>query len=242
MYLDATRCVRELPEVTSHYELALQKTIEKDIVNYYLGEMESLEAILSPDGPPLGDPIDDRRLTVIDLPSIPNNKMRSIIVNELLTTEWERGKLGLADALNGKALEDTRVPTFILVDEAHNLMPETARGPLANAVKEQFRTIAAEGRKFGIFLVLVTQRPEKLDPFVISECENHAVMKLGSRSGAKEVSKLLGINNPGFQNFKKGSFVLSGTWAKKAKVIGYTAGRRTCEGGRDLRAEFWAAP
>jgi DNA helicase HerA-like ATPase len=59
--------------------------------------------------------------------------------------------------------EDQRVPTFIVLDEAHNFIAANPRSRHESLVREQFCTIAAEGRKFGLFLILVSQRPDKLD-------------------------------------------------------------------------------
>ena len=42
--------------------------------------------------------------------------------------------------------------------------------------------IAAEGRKYGLFLILVSQRPDKLDHPILSECANKAIMRLDSRT------------------------------------------------------------
>jgi len=50
--------------------------------------------------------------------------------------------------LHRAANEDNRVPTFVIVDEAHTLIPEKPRGKPEESLREQFRTIAAEGRKY----------------------------------------------------------------------------------------------
>jgi len=96
-------------------------------------------------------------------------------------------------------------------------------------------------RKYKVFLVLVTQRPDKLDPFIISECDNIAVMKLGSESVGKEVAQVLSVNDtdPKFHRLEKGRFKLFGRWARTQGVLGYTAERRSREGGRD-GSDAWA--
>ena len=43
-------------------------------------------------------------------------------------------------------------------------MPSEPRSRYEAIVREQFRTIAAEGRKYGLFLILVSQRVDKVDP------------------------------------------------------------------------------
>jgi hypothetical protein len=222
----------------------IRDVIKSDIVDFYLARIEQYKAsgILGT-RPPIEEPggASPVQLEVLDLPSLPNRNIRLLAVNEILTNEWEKAKTQLAEALEKEPGDDTRVPVFIVVDEAHNLMPEMARGSLDGAIKEQFRTIAAEGRKYGIFLLAVTQRPEKLDRFITSECENVAIMKLSSGSAAIEVSQALSLPSTPIrlEELKKGRFVLFGPWAQREGIVGYTAGRRTREGGRDL-PKSWA--
>ena len=105
---------------------------------------------------------------------------------------------------------------------------------------EQFRRIAAEGRKFGLFLIMVSQRPDKLNPLVVSECENRAVMKLGSEAVLKITSDALGLGDVLFRQltrcleFDVGRAVLIGTWVadREGPVFLYGAARRTQEGGK----------
>jgi DNA helicase HerA-like ATPase len=123
------------------------------------------------------------RLQVVDLPSIDEARFRLLTVSTLLEFEWIRARRKWESALPKEADKDFRVPTFIIVDEAHNLIPADPRNHNETRLREQFRTIAAEGRKFGLFLILVSQRPDKLDPWVLSECANRAVMKIGSEAG-----------------------------------------------------------
>jgi DNA helicase HerA-like ATPase len=78
-------------------------------------------------------------------------------------------------------MNDTRVPIFLVLDEAHNFVPEEPRNRV-EALRDQFRTIAAEGRKYGVFLILVSQRPDKLDYLILPECANKAIMRLDSRT------------------------------------------------------------
>ena len=115
-------------------------------------------------------------------------------------------------------------------------------------VREQFRTNAAEGRKFGLFLILVSQRADKLDDLVLSECGNKAIMRLDSPSIVSQVIKTLGLEgeivDPTLNNikgFKKGILLLVGKWVKEPTIL-YGAARRTLEGGKNLNEKYWARP
>jgi len=188
------------------------------------------------------------RLEVIDLPSFPDLRTRLLALNSVLATVWQKARVQWAQAVEGPHEKDLRVPTFIIVDEAHNLIPSDPRSLAAEALREQFRLIAAEGRKYGLFLILCTQRPDKIDPLVLSECENRAIMRLGARSVLEITEKLFGLEDipePMIRKcleFELGRALLIGRWARSGPEILYTAMRRTVEGGRNLREDHWAVP
>jgi|HubBroStandDraft_6_1064221.scaffolds.fasta_scaffold09049_3 hypothetical protein len=186
------------------------------------------------------------RLKVIDLPSFPDQKTRFLALNSVLSTIWEQARSEWAKAVEDLKKQDTRVPTFIVVDEAHNLLPKQPDKLAAKALLEQFRSIAAEGRKYGLFLILCTQRPDKIDELVLSECENQAIMRLGSQSVLDLTTKLLGLEEVQDRKkcleFETGRALLIGRWAKPSPKLLYTAMRRTEEGGKNLRDAHWATP
>jgi hypothetical protein len=188
------------------------------------------------------------RLEIIDLPSFPDIKTRLLVLNSVLETVWSEARFQWEKAVADPTGIDERVPIFVVLDEAHNLLPSKPRGLAAEALREQFRLIAAEGRKYGLFLVLCTQRPDKIDDLVLSECENRAIMKLGARSVLKITIKLLGLEDVPTPTlgkcleFDTGRAVMIGRWAKDGPEIMYGAMRRTVEGGRNLRSSYWATP
>jgi hypothetical protein len=186
------------------------------------------------------------RLQVVDIPSITESRFRPWIVSTILSTEWQRALRNWEITLDNPPDEDSRVPTFIVIDEAHNLVPAEPRNYSEKGLREQIRRIAAEGRKFGLFLILVSQRPDKLDPLVVSECENRVVMKLGSQAVLSRTQELLGLTHIPERllertlEFDVGRALLAGAWVNDNPVLMYSAARRTEEGGRNLRASYWA--
>ena len=68
---------------------------------------------------------------------------------------------------------------LLVVDEAHNVCP--ARAPTRSGHRHRHTVrIAAEGRKYGLYLLLATQSPGKLHPDVLSQCENLLLMRTNS--------------------------------------------------------------
>lgn len=190
-------------------------------------------------------------MEIVDLASIPNKQGKMLAVNVVLRGEWERSRAEfsrrLSDLARSETKRDKRVPTFVVVDEAHNLIPMKAESSGERTLREQFRTIAAEGRKYGIFLILVSQRPDKLDSLTISECENKVVMKVGSKKVLETTKNLLGLDDVSAENlnicrqFRKGRGLLAGLWSPKQDgKLFYTAARRTIEGGGSLSSKYWA--
>jgi hypothetical protein len=102
--------------------------------------------------------LDDPRLHVIDLPSLKEFRFRACVVSTILSCEWIRAEQSWESALSEPSKNDRRVPTFIVVDEAHNFISAEPRNHSEKGLREQFRRIAAEGRKFGFFLIVVSQR------------------------------------------------------------------------------------
>jgi hypothetical protein len=186
------------------------------------------------------------RLDVVDLPSFRDASTRLLALNSVLATIWESARKEWEDAIKPQNPDDARVPTFIIVDEAHNLISAEQQGLAAETLKEQFRTIAAEGRKYGLFLIVCTQRPDKIDPRVLSECENKAIMRLGTSSVLEQTRSVLGLEDIDDVKkcllFQTGRAILVGRWAMGESQLLYTAMRRTEEGGRNLRESFWATP
>jgi len=65
-------------------------------------------------------------------------------------------------------------PTFVLIEEAHNFAPAAA-----DLVSSQvLKTILSEGRKFGVAVGLISQRPGRLDPDVLSQCMTQFILRI----------------------------------------------------------------
>jgi len=183
------------------------------------------------------------RLSVVDLPSF-DEKARGIIIQSFLDALWQARQREWADAQRQPASADSRSPHFLVIDEAHNLIPSDPKDPIAVAILSRLRTIAAEGRKFGLFLIIVSQRADKLDSRVLSECENFGVLRV-SQVVSQQLQKL--IDDPRFSSSEiaklgYGCAILCGRWRRNSDQPLYSSARRTLEGGRGLQADMWAQP
>jgi hypothetical protein len=76
---------------------------------------------------------------------------------------------------------------MVVVEEAHNYIPERGTGNAAST--SIVRTIAAEGRKFGLGLMVISQRPARVDKNVISQCNTQIIMRVTNPNDLKALSK-----------------------------------------------------
>jgi DNA helicase HerA-like ATPase len=81
-----------------------------------------------------------------------------------------------------------RIPPFIMViEEAHNFVPEKGFGQaLSNPI---LRKIASEGRKFGLGLGVISQRPARIDKNVLSQANTQFILRVTNPNDLKAISK-----------------------------------------------------
>jgi Helicase HerA, central domain len=131
------------------------------------------------------------RLDVLDITSIDNLEVRALATSALLLYEWDRSR-ALWQTSRQPTVEF--YPTLLVIDEAHNLIPRELTNSFMSVLRDQVRTIAAEGRKYGLALILCTQRPDKIDARIVSECQNVAILRMVSDDVLNDTCNLLGIN------------------------------------------------
>ena len=130
-----------------------------------------------------------------------------------------------------------RKPVLLVIDEAHNLCSPDLVTPLATAVRERVIQIAAEGRKYGLWLLLSTQRPSKIHPGIISQCDNLAVMKMSSPGDLAQLGSYFGVAPAGLLAmspwFRQGEALFAGGFVPAPTLV-KMGSRLTPEGGSDV--------
>lgn len=80
------------------------------------------------------------------------------------------------------------IPPFImLIEEAHNFVPERNFGKAVSS--SILRTIASEGRKFGLGLGIVSQRPARVDKNILSQCNTQLIMRITNPNDLNAISR-----------------------------------------------------
>lgn len=87
---------------------------------------------------------------------------------------------------------ENRHPILIACDEAHLYLPKIQNAnPLERAAVESIERIAKEGRKYGVGLMVISQRPSDVSETILSQCNNVISLRLTNPSDQNTVKKLL---------------------------------------------------
>jgi hypothetical protein len=94
---------------------------------------------------------------------------------------------------------DKRHPVVLFCDEAHLYIPERAgRDGVDDISVGIFERIAKEGRKYGVGLVVISQRPSEVNRTVLSQCNNVIAMRLTNGDDQNVIRRLLPDSLGGF--------------------------------------------
>jgi energy-coupling factor transporter ATP-binding protein EcfA2 len=112
-------------------------------------------------------PVGDKPITVLDLSTVPGEIMDVVI------SVISRLAFDLA------SWSEARLPLMIVCEEAHRYAPAEGGGKFM-PTRQALARIAKEGRKYGVALALITQRPSELDTTILSQCSTVIAMRLST--------------------------------------------------------------
>jgi len=93
---------------------------------------------------------------------------------------------------------ENRHPICLLCDEAHLYIPERTNQDSATELGlKSFERIAKEGRKYGVSLMVISQRPAEVNRTVLSQCNNFISLRLSNAEDQSVVKRLLPDNLAG---------------------------------------------
>lgn len=123
-------------------------------------------------------------ITIIDLAGMPFEET-SIVVSLISRLLFDFS----FHFRTGKEAED-EAPLLVVYEEAHKYVPNTKLAKYTSA-RTAIERIAKEGRKYGISLMIVSQRPSEISDTIFSQCNNFVVMRLTNPSDQSYVTRLL---------------------------------------------------
>ena len=130
----------------------------------------------------------------------------SLIPFELLETITGLiGRLILEFAQRINKVEDYKeergnYPISLILEEAQNYIPEVDRNNKKSITKKVFERIAREGRKFGVSLIVSSQRPSELSKTILSQCNTFIVHKLQNPEDQKYIRQIVSSANEDLLN------------------------------------------
>ena len=159
------------------------------------------------------DAITNNRVNVFDISDL-TEMQAQIIVNTYLDNILQDRKTGVREG-EGKFGS----PVVVAIEEAHVFMPAGER----TECSETIARIAREGRKFGVSLIIVSQRPSRLNSDITSQMGSFAISGITHpsdqnfiREVTEEVSKELGASLP---SLNPGEMILAGHFIKVPVLI-----------------------
>jgi hypothetical protein len=128
-------------------------------------------------------------VTIIDLSGIPFEVL-SITVSLISRIIFEHGYHYKVYRTKAGHTINNDAPILLVYEEAHKYVPSSELSKY-RAAKQSIERIAKEGRKYGITLLLSSQRPSEISETIFSQCNNFIAMRLTNPSDQNYVRRLL---------------------------------------------------
>jgi DNA helicase HerA-like ATPase len=168
--------------------------------------MKPWDGTVDPLGNILGQFFDsDEKVRIVDLSGIPNEiagTTSAAIARALFSVKlWQTPD------------ERQNSPVLLICEEAHRYVPDRGEAQYATA-QEAIRRLAKEGRKYGIGLMLISQRPSEVEATVLSQCNSWVVLRIANDKDREHVRSILPDSLAGLTK------VLSGLRRREAIFVG----------------------
>ena len=152
------------------------------------------------------------------------------VVVSVLLKRILNARINAEKGLDGERLN---YPVFIIIEEAHRFASKESKS------YQVLKTILSEGRKFGVGVCLISQRPSKINPDILSQCMTQVIMRIinpadqeNIRSSVETIGKDLIEELPGFT---KGQALVAGV-AVNSPILIRVRERLTSHGGSSKNA------
>ncbi|NHB61387.1 anti-phage-associated helicase HerA [Photorhabdus sp. RW14-46] len=165
----------------------IQSKLSDKRLNFILGEKsksvsfkKTLETLLS-----YGE--EKSNITILDVSGVPFEVL-SICVSLISRLIFEFGYYSKKH--KNKQNKEQNIPILIVYEEAHKYAPKSELSKYRTS-KEAIERIAKEGRKYGVTLLLASQRPSEISESIFSQCNTFISMRLTNPDDQNYVKRLL---------------------------------------------------
>ncbi len=133
-------------------------------------------------------PVNDKPITIVELTGLPTEIINVVVsVLSRMTFDfahWSEGK----------------VPLTLVCEEAHRYVPSVPRLGF-EPCKRAIAKIAKEGRKYGVALCIVSQRPSEIDPTILSQCNTVFALRMSNDRDQEIVTSAITDTSSGLLEF-----------------------------------------
>lgn len=158
----------------------------------------------------------DKYLNILDLSGLPS-EVRNIIVGILTRLCFD---------FKYWDLDPENLPLTLVPEEAHNYIPEEESAKFS-LCKRRVERVAKEGRKYGISLLVVTQRPSNISTTVLSQCGTFITLRLTNDLDQNKVRRLLpdtlGGQVDALPSLRDGEALVSGDGIKLPRKVRFNS-------------------
>ena len=129
-------------------------------------------------------------ITIFDLSGVPFEVLSvtiSLLSRIIFDFSFHNSKLRHAEG------EENNIPILLVCEEAHNYVP-ASDSAMYRASRKSIERIAKEGRKYGLSLMVVSQRPSEVSPTIFSQCSNFIALRLTNKADQNYIKGLLPEN------------------------------------------------
>ncbi len=154
------------------YHLEKEENYAKFSVINIIDYLQTL-GIFSQNPTPYNELISPGRCSIINLKGI-EPEIQQVFVYKILSDLFQQRK------------KEKIPPFFVVVEEAHSFCPERSFGESKSS--KILRTLASEGRKFGLGLCIISQRPARIDKSVLSQCSTQIILKVTNPNDLRAIS------------------------------------------------------
>lgn len=222
------QAIKELKEYKNVYNLRdIIDSVNRSKSNArwnVIASLESLDSIgvFNDTGTSTTDIVRNGKCTLINMKGVPPD-VQEVVVARLTKELFDDRKAG-------------KIPPFLMiVEEAHNYCPEKGVGKAVSS--SILRTVASEGRKFGMGLGIVSQRPAKVDKNIISQCNTNIILKVTNPNDLKAIIQSVeGLTTQTYREIQRlpiGVALISGS-GLQMPVMTEIRTRETSHGGKSV--------
>lgn len=175
-------------------------------------------------------------ISILDLSAIPSDIMQAIS-GSILKIVYDALYWGQTTLVGGK-----QQPLFVVLDEAHAYLKAGEDSISSRTVQ----AIAKEGRKYGVGMLLVTQRPSELDETVLSQCGSIIALRMTNTRDKGHVSSAMQDElremADVLSSLRTGEAIVSGEAVRIPSRVKFFQADNAVKSSDPIASKLWANP